>query len=116
MILSSITSRIRTLVHFFAAQGITMAGNLLYGLLCVRLLPSSQYAKFVVVFAVQGTIIALMDVNFTGTLVPLVGERIHDHKLIADYVASLRQLSNWAYAIVGSGLVLFYPFLVRNRG
>ena len=116
MILSSITSRIRTLVHFFAAQGITMAGNLLYGLLCVRLLPSTEYAKFVVVFAVQGTIIALMDVNFTGTLVPLVGERIHDHQLIADYVASLRQLSNWAYAIVGSGLVLFYPFLVKNRG
>jgi hypothetical protein len=50
-----------------------MAGNLLYGLLCVRLLPSAEYAKFVVVFAVQGTIIALMDVNFTGTLVPLVG-------------------------------------------
>jgi O-antigen/teichoic acid export membrane protein len=93
-----------------------MAGNLLYGLLCVRLLPSAEYAKFVVVFAVQGTIIALMDVNFTGTLVPLVGERIHDRKLIADYVASLRQLSYWAYGIVGSGLVLFYPFLVRNRG
>jgi hypothetical protein len=114
--ISIITSKFRTLAHFFTAQGTTMAGNLLYGLLCVRLLPSAEYAKFVVVFAVQGTIIALMDVNFTGTLVPLVGERIHDRKLIADYVASLRQLSYWAYGIVGSGLVLVYPFLVRNRG
>ena len=115
MILSSITSRIRTLVHFFAAQGITMAGNLLYGLLCVRLLPSTEYAKFVVVFAVQGTIIALMDVNFTGTLVPLVGERIHDHQLIADYVASSdnSRTGRMPLSVRDSSS---YPFLVKNRG
>src|SRR5580698_7409523 len=99
--MSMVTSKFRTLVHFFAAQGTTLAANLLYGLLCVRLLPSAEYAKFVVVFAVQGTIIALMDVNLTGTLIPLVGERVQDRKLIADYVASLRWLSYWAYGLVG---------------
>ncbi|HET6145525.1 MAG TPA: hypothetical protein VFE02_18630 [Candidatus Acidoferrales bacterium] len=112
---TQLASRMRVLANFFVAQGVTMAGNLLYGLLCVRLLPADDYAKFVVVFAVQGTVIVLMDVNFTGTIVPLVGERLTDHKLIADYVASLRQLSNWIYALVGIGLVFFFPVLVKNR-
>lgn len=116
MSLSAVTSKIRTLIHFFTAQGVTLAGNLLYGLLCIRLLPAGDYAKFVVLFAVQGTIIALMDVNFTASLVPLVGERIHDRQLIADYVASLRRLSYWVYGIVGAGAIAFYPVLVRNRG
>ena len=31
--------KLQRVVEFLAAQGITMAGNLLYGLLCVRLLP-----------------------------------------------------------------------------
>jgi hypothetical protein len=113
--MTQLASRMRVIANFFAAQGVIMASNLFYGLLCVRLLPADEYAKFVVVFAVQGTVIVLMDVNFTGTLVPLVGERVSNYKVIADYVASLRQLSNWVYGVVGAGLVFFFPFLVKNR-
>ena len=111
-----ITSKSRVLAQFFAAQGITMAGNLLYGLLCVRLLPASEYAKFVVLFGVQGTLIVLMDINFSGTLVPLIGERVDNHQLIADYVASLRKLAQWIYALIAVAAVVAYPLLVRNRG
>jgi hypothetical protein len=56
-----------------------------------RSTPSSSYS-----FGVQGTLVVLMDVNFSGTLIPLIGDRIDNRKLIADYVASLRQLSYWA--------------------
>jgi O-antigen/teichoic acid export membrane protein len=115
-LLKRLTSRVRIVTHFFAAQGINLVGNVLYGLLCLRLLPPTEYAKFVVVFAVQGTLIVLMDANFTLTLGPLVGERLADRRLIADYLASLRQLSNWVYALMGIGLVVLYPFLVKNRG
>lgn len=111
-----LASRSRIIIHFFTAQGITLAGNLLYGLLCLRLLPATEYAKFVVVFAVQGTLINLMDANFTLTLAPLVGERLADRGLISDYLASLRQLSNWVYLLMGAGLVVLYPWLVKNRG
>ena len=31
-----------------------------------------------------------MDIGVSSTLLPLVGERIDDYQLIADYVASLR--------------------------
>jgi O-antigen/teichoic acid export membrane protein len=111
-----ITSKVRILAQFFAAQGITMAGNLLYGLLCVRLLPATEYAKFVVLFGVQGTLIVLMDINFSGTLVPLIGERVDNRQLIADYVASLRQLAHWIYVLIAIGAIVAYPLLVRNRG
>jgi len=110
-----IVQRARTAVQFVTAQSLTMAANLLYGLLCVRLLPASEYAKFVVVFGVQGTILVLMDANVSGTLIPLVGERVDDRRLIADYVASLRQISRWAYYLIGFGVIICYPSLVRHR-
>ena len=107
--------RARAFLAYFSVQGVTIAANLLYGLLCVRLLPSSEYAKFVVVFGVQGTLLVLMDLNFSGTIIPLIGERVDDRKLIADYVASLRQLSYWLFAIVGAGTIVCFPFLVKHR-
>jgi O-antigen/teichoic acid export membrane protein len=105
----------RAFLQYFAAQGITIATNLLYGLLCVRLLPSPEYAKFVVVFGVQGTLLVLMDLNFSGTITPLIGERVGDYKLISDYVASLRQLSYWLFALVGAGTIICFPILVQHR-
>jgi hypothetical protein len=106
----------RAFLQYFTVQGITIATNLIYGLLCVRLLPSSEYAKFVVVFGAQGTLVVLMDLNFSGTIIPLIGERVNDRKLIADYVASLRQLSYWLFGIVGAGTIICFPFLVKHRG
>jgi hypothetical protein len=101
--------------EFLAWQGLTMAGNLLYGLLCVRLLPVPEYAKFVVVFATQGSLVVLMDVGITSSLVPLVGDRIDDRQWIADLVASLRQLAQWLFAVVAPITVIVFPLLVRNR-
>lgn len=107
--------KFRRLAEFLLSQGITMAGNLLYGILCIRLLPISEYAEFVVVFAIQGSLVLLMDIGITGSIVPLVGEKIDDRQLIADYVASLRQLAHWLYALVAPITIVAYPFLVRNR-
>ena len=101
--------------EFLASQGITVAGNLLYGFLCIRLLPVSEYAKFVVVFAVQGSLTVLLDLGITGSIVPLVGERIDDRQLIADYVASLRQLTSRIYAVIAPVSVVVYPIFVHNR-
>lgn len=112
----SLVDKVRTLVQFFAAQGLTMCGNLLYGIFCVRLLSTAEYAKFVVLFGVQATMVILMDVSFSGTLIPLIGDRVDDRKLIADYVASLRRLSDWLFGIVGVLAIFAFPWLVRNRG
>jgi hypothetical protein len=41
---------------FLVFQGITLAGNLLYGFLCVRPLPLADYPKYAVVFGFVGSI------------------------------------------------------------
>jgi len=88
---------------------------MLYGFLCIRLLPMGDYAKFVVVFSIQASLMILLDVGISGTLVPLVGERIEDRRLIADYLASLRQIAHWLFLIAAPIATVGYPLLVRNR-
>lgn len=107
--------KLHRVAEFLVSQGITLAGNLLYGLLCIRLLPVAEYAEFVVVFAIQGSLVLLLDIGITGSIVPLVGENTDNRRLIADYIASLRQLAHWLYAIIAPITIIAYPFLVRNR-
>ena len=107
--------KVHRVVEFLTAQGIAMVARLLYGFLCVRLLPIPEYAKFAVVFGFLGTVAVLMDISFSTALLPLVGERIDDRQLIADYVASLRQLAHWVYLVVAPAVVFVYPLLVRRQ-
>lgn len=88
---------------------------MLYGFLCIRLLPMGEYAKFVVVFSIQASLMILLDIGISGTFVPLVGDRIDDCQLIADYLATLRQIAHWLFAVAVPITVIAYPFLVRNR-
>ena len=108
-------SRLLAIRQYLLSQGVTVACNLLYGLLCVRLLAPSEYAKFVVLFGVQGTFVILMDVGVSGSLIPLVGDQVNNHRLTADYVATLRSVSHRLYLGLAACLVVAYPYLVRNR-
>jgi O-antigen/teichoic acid export membrane protein len=81
----------------------------------VRLLPIPEYAKFVVVFGFLGTLSGFMDIGFSGTLLPLVGEHIDDRQLIADYLASLRQLAHRLYLLMAPAAALLYPVLVYKQ-
>jgi len=107
--------KLHRVAEFLVSQGISIACNLLFGLLCIRLLPIGEYAKFVVVFAIQGSLMVLLDVGISGTFIPLVGGRIEDRQLIADYLASIRQIAHWLFAIAVPITVVAYPLLVRNR-
>jgi hypothetical protein len=107
--------KLRHVRQFLLNQGFATLANLVYGLMCVRLLPFGEYAKFAVLFGIQGTLTVLMDVGISGTLMPLVGDRVGDMQLIADYVASLRKLAHWVYGVVALGTILVFPSFVRNR-
>src|SRR5208283_2436904 len=98
--------KVHRVIEFLASQGIALAARLFYGFLCLRLLPIPEYAKFAVIFGFLGTLAVLMDIAFSSTLLPLVGERIDDRKLIADYVASLRQLARRLYLVVAPAAVI----------
>jgi O-antigen/teichoic acid export membrane protein len=74
-----------------------------------------EYAKFVVVFSIQASLMILLDVGISGTFIPLIGERIGDKRLIADYLASLRQIAHWLFVVAVPITIVGYPLLVRNR-
>src|SRR6185437_964325 len=110
-----VVSKLHRVSEFLVKQGITTAGNLIYGFLCVRLLPISDYAEYAVVFGFLGTLTVLMDIGISSSLLPLIGERVGDSQLIADYVASLRQLSHWLYIAAIPVVAVAYPFLVHRQ-
>jgi O-antigen/teichoic acid export membrane protein len=107
--------KILQIAHFASKQGIAVVGNLLYGLLCVRMLPVADYAKFAVLFGYMGSLTVLLDVGVAGTLAPLVGGQIANLPLIANYVASLRQIILRLYLVVAPLAILGFVFLVRKQ-
>jgi len=112
---SGIALKLHRIVEFLTSQGIAMAGNLIYGFLCVRLLPIPGYAKYAVVFGFLGTLMLLMDSGTSNALLPLVGEQIDNCQLIADYVASLRQLAQWLYLLLVPAAIFLFPLMVRKQ-
>jgi O-antigen/teichoic acid export membrane protein len=107
--------KLRRVAEFLAAQGITMAGNLLYGLLCVRLLPKPEYAKFAVVFSALATLSVLLDIGISTGIMPLVGEKVGDLQLIADYIASLRTLAHRLFTIMAPVTLIVFPLAVLRQ-
>jgi hypothetical protein len=107
--------KLRHVAHFLTKQGLATAGNLLYGLVCVRLLPVTEYAKFAVLFGFMGSLTILLDIGVTSTLTPLVGEQIDNLQLIADYVASIRKLMQRLYIVVAPIAAIIFVLLVQKR-
>lgn len=107
--------KVRQVGHFFLKQGLAISCNLLYGLLCVRLLPVPEYAKFAVLFGFMGSLTVLLDVGVSATLAPLVGDQIGNLQLIADYVAAIRRLAVRVYLIVIPLAIPAFFFLVRKQ-
>jgi hypothetical protein len=107
--------KLRQVLHFLTKQGIAVAGNLLYGLICVRILPIVDYAKFAVLFGYMGSLTMLLDIGISGTLAPLVGEQIDNLPLIASYVASLRKLTFWLYLVLLPFAIVCFVLLVHKQ-
>jgi O-antigen/teichoic acid export membrane protein len=112
---SFLVPKLRQILHFLTRQGIAMAANLLYGLLCVRMLPVLEYAKFAVLFGFMGSLVVLLDVGISNTLAPLVGEQTNDLQLIANYVASIRKLALRLYLVVVPFAAIIFALLVRKQ-
>lgn len=92
-----------------------MAGNLLYGLCCVRLLYKPDYAKFALLFGFMGSLTVLLDIGISGTLAPLVGEQIGNLQLIANYVASIRRIALRMYFLVAPIATVLFTLLVKKQ-
>ena len=107
--------KIRQVFHFLTKQGIAILGNSVYGLLCVRMLPVTDYAKFAVLFGFMGSLTVLLDVGISGTLAPMVGEQVDNLSLIANLVASIRKIALRMYMLVTPVAVIVFVLLVRKQ-
>jgi hypothetical protein len=107
--------KLRQVSHFLMKQGVAIGGNLLYGLLCLRILPIADYAKFAVLFGYMGSLTVLLDIGVSSTLAPLVGEQIENLPLIANYVASIRRLALWVYMVVAPLAMVCFVLLVHKQ-
>ena len=107
--------KLRQIGQFLMKQGIAMSGNMLYGLLCVRMLPVNDYAKFAVLFGYMGSLTVLLDTGITSTLAPLVGEQIDNLPLMANYVASIRRIVGRIYLVVAPIAVIIFVLLVKKQ-
>jgi len=112
---SFLIPKLRQVAHFLMKQGIAMTGNMLYGLLCVRMLPVPEYAKFAVLFGYMGTLTVLLDIGISGTLAPLVGEQITNLQLIANYLTAMRRLAQRLYLMVAPLAAIVFVFLVLRQ-
>jgi hypothetical protein len=107
--------KFRHILQFAMKQGIASAGGMAYGLLCVRLLPKPEYAKFAVLFGFMGSLTLLLDIGVSSTLAPLVGEQTSDLRLIANYVASIRRIMQRLFLIVAPVAGVAFVLLVRKQ-
>lgn len=100
------TARImRALTGFLLGQGASQAISVIAGLFLVRLLSVEAYAQFGVATGYQTVFSILMDSGLSATIIPLVGDRIHDRAVIGRYVRAARHLRNiifWTLAPVAS--------------
>jgi len=103
------------ILQFAMKQGIASAGSLVYGLLCVRLLPRPEYAKFAVLFGFMGSLAVLLDIGVSSTLPPLVGEQTSNLRLIANYVASIRRIMQRLFLIVAPAAMFAFVLLVYKQ-
>ena len=96
--------------HFGAWQLASQGIQLITGFLLVRWLSLEAYAQFGVALGFQSMLNMLVDLGFSGSIVALVGERIHDRENVGRYIRSALSLRTRMLLTVGplSALAFFW--------
>jgi hypothetical protein len=101
--------RILSLVtRFFLGQGALQGVNILVGLYLVRALSVEAYAQFGLTVGFQQTVGLLMDLGFASTIIPLVGDRGDDRRLVGKYVRAAKHLRDRAFWILAPAAVIVF--------
>jgi O-antigen/teichoic acid export membrane protein len=101
---------LRLLSSFFFGQGALQGVGVLASLYLLRKLSVEAYAQFGLAYGFQITAATLMDFGLTSTIIPLVGERFEDRRLVGRYVRAaghLRNRSFWLMSPVVAAAFLF---------
>lgn len=104
-----------TVGSFFLGQGALQAVNLLVGLFLVRMLSVEAYAQFGLAFGFQSTASNLMDLGFASTVIPLVGDRLHDRDVVGRYVHAAIRLRTRAFLILAPFAVAGFVAIAQKH-
>lgn len=90
----------RRIGHFGAWQIISQSLQLITGFLLVRWLSIEGYAQYGVALSFQNMLNLLMDLGFSGAILALVGERIHNREVVGRHVHAALSFRNRMLVII----------------
>jgi O-antigen/teichoic acid export membrane protein len=104
----------RILSVFFVNQGVLQGIGVLANLYLVRKLSIEAFAQYGLAFGFQSTVSTLMDLGFASTIVPLVGERFEDARLVGRYVRAAKHLRDRVFWILSPAVAIAF-LLITSR-
>jgi O-antigen/teichoic acid export membrane protein len=91
---------LRIVSTFFLGQGALQGLQLISALFLIRALSVDSYAQFGLALGFQATVGTLMDLGFSSTIIPLVGDRVDDRALVGRYVRAAKHLRDRTFWII----------------
>jgi O-antigen/teichoic acid export membrane protein len=106
----------RILATFFLGQGALQGVNIIAGLYLVRTMSIEAYAQFGLAVGFQQTVGLLMDLGFTSTIIPLVGDQGDNKVLVGKYVRAAKHLRDRTFWILSPiAMIAFFAIMRRHR-
>jgi O-antigen/teichoic acid export membrane protein len=105
----------KILATFFLGQGALQGANILAGLYLVRTMSIEGYAQFGLAVGFQQTVGLLMDLGFTSTIIPLVGDQGHNKALVGKYVRAAKHLRDRTFWILSPIAMIAFFFIMRRH-
>ncbi len=96
-------------------QGALQGVNVIIALFLMRALSVEHYAQFGLALGFQATASTLMDLGYTSTIIPLVGERFRDRALVGSYLRAAKHLRDKAFWILGPFAALTFLAIMHKH-
>lgn len=106
---------IRVVTGFLFGQGTLQGVNVLAALFLVRALSVEHYAQFSLAFGFQAAVSLLMDLGYTSTIIPLVGERHNDRARVGSYLRAAKHLRDSAFWILSPFAVFAFLAIMHKH-
>jgi O-antigen/teichoic acid export membrane protein len=111
--------RLRRVIHllsgFFLGQGALQGVGALAGIYLVRTLSVKAYAQFGLAYGFQTTVSTLMDFGFASTIIPLVGERFMDRRLVGRYVSAAKHLRDKSFWLMSPFVAVAFTVITYKH-
>jgi O-antigen/teichoic acid export membrane protein len=100
---------------FLIGQGAAQGLGVLAGLFLVRHLSIQAYAQLGLALGFQTFFLTLMDLGFSGTIVPLVGSQKDDRALVGRYIRSAKHLRDISFCVLAPAAIVAYLAIMHRQ-